>query len=192
MNNATSVNFLVGYYAGYDGSFEDLMTPAEVAAKMGGHPAVAVYHHEWGPAFKGIEPSSVFTMPADIALEEAPLLREKYNQSTVSLGIPSKTPNTIGFTSVASGNMMELAAKWQAKAIEIWAAAGGYAGGVFVSCTMFEKNGDIHIEAQAHPVFVPNKELWKNIVKQLCEEVGSSEPTFEPIEFHYFEKPKAE
>lgn len=193
MNNATtSVNFLVGFYAGYDGSYEDLLSPAEVAEKMGGFPALAVYHHEWGPAFKGLEPSAVFTLSAEEALKEAPLLREKYNQSTVSLGIPSETPNTVGFSAVASGNMMELAAKWQAKAIEIWAKAGGYSGGVFVSCTMFEKDGQIYIEAQAHPVFVPNKEVWKTIVKQLCQEVGATEPTFQPIEFHYFEKPKAE
>ena len=187
-NNATVVSNLIfcGLIAGYQGE-NNTATPtnaAEAVSTALGRkvlPGVCVYHTEWGCP-RGGEPVGAYRAegtPSEI-LNEAEKLRKDLKQSTLSVALPETGIPTVGFTAIAHGSLLETGAAWQEAAARYMTATGTY-----VSCGMAEQGGKIYISAEANPAFVPNREAWKEIVKNICAEIGADEPTFSEVGFNY-------
>ncbi len=188
-NNATKViSSLIycGLVSGYqgDGNTATPQNAAEaVSAALGRKvlPGVCVYHTDWGCPSGG-EPVGAYRAegtPEEI-LSEAEKLRKDLRQTTLSVGLPGVGEATIGFEAYAHCSLLEAGAKWQEAAARCMQEKG-----VYVSCGMAEEGNHIVISAEANPAFVQDLNTWKEIVKQICVEIGADEPTFNEVGFNY-------
>ena len=191
MTTANNSNIIFcGLVAGYQGA-GNTATPENAAQAVSKalnalgvetevQPAVCVYHTDWGCPIGG-EPVGAFILDAsaDETLNICEDLRVALKQSTLTVCLPEKGAKTVGFTAQVDGNLREVGAKWQ----EI-AAAKMAATGTYVSCGIAESEGRLIISAEANPQFTPDLQVWKEIVKEICTEIGT-EPIFKEVGFNY-------
>lgn len=188
--NTQSNVIFCGLVAGYQGE-GNTATPdnaalsvAEALSSLGVQtevkPAVCVYHTDWGCPIGG-EPVGAFVMnaPADETLKICEDLRVTLKQSTLTVCLPDKGTKTVGFTAHIYGDLQEVGSQWQ-----IAAAAKMKTTGTYVSCGIAESEGRLIISAEANPQFTPDLQVWKEIVEQICAEIGT-EPTFKEVGFNY-------
>lgn len=147
-------------------------------------PAVCVYHTDWGCPVGG-ESVGAFQLPAEGALALCEELRQWLNQSTLSVCLPTEGTPTIGFTAVVEGELLTVGAQWQSAAAELMSKTGTYVSGGLVD----NGDGSCTMSAEANPAFVPDREAWCEVVRQLCKALGA-EPQFAEIRFNYLQKPQ--
>jgi hypothetical protein len=192
--NFVSNYIMCGVVAGYQ---SDNRTAPEAAAEvvkkalveLGANsdvcPAVCIYHTDWGCPVGG-EPVGAFKLSAEKALSICEALREKLQQSTLSVCLPTEGVPTIGFTAEVNGNLAEVGAKWQESAAKLMGTTGTYVSGGLVD----NGNGTCTMSAEANPCFVSDREGWCEVVGQLCEELGTIKPEFKETKYNYLQKPQ--
>lgn len=182
---------LCGVVAGYQSDNKILPATAakavqnaltEIGAEAKVRPAVCVYHTDWGCPVGG-EPVGAFQLPAEGALGICEKLREKLEQSTLSVCLPTEGTPTIGFTAVVEGKLLTVGARWQKVAAELMSKTGTYVSGGLID----NGNGTCTMSAEANPAFVSDREAWCKVVRQLCEELGCV-PVFADTKFNYLQK----
>lgn len=185
-SNVSSNLIFCGLVPGYQGK-GNTATPANAAKAVStvlGRkvlPGVCVYHTDWGCPVGG-EPVGAYRAegtPSEI-LNEAEKLRKDLKQSTLSVALPETGEPTVGFTAVAHAPLLEVGAKWQEAAARHMAVTGTY-----VSCGIAELGDETIISAEANPAFVPDREAWKEIVKNICSEIGAEKLAFSEVGFNY-------
>ena len=189
--NRQSNNIFCGLISGYQGE-GNTATPenaakavAEALSSLGVQtevqPAVCVYHTDWGCPTGG-EPVGAFELnaPAEETLKICEDLRVTLKQSTLTVCLPEKGAKTLGFTAQVQGDLREVGAKWQEAAAAKMAATGTY-----VSCGIAKGGDALIISAEANPQFTPDLQVWKEVVEEICAEVGAEEPTFKEVGFNY-------
>lgn len=193
-NNNNSNFVLCGVVAGYE---SENRTAAETAAaivkaaldELGVivevRPAACIYHTDWGCPLSG-EPVGAFQLPDDgQTLSICEQLREKLQQSTLSVCLPTVGTSTIGFTAEVEGSIAEVGARWQTIAARLFDSTGTYVSGGLID----NGDGSCTMSAEANPSFVPDREVWCKVVRQLCEELNT-EPQFSETKFNYLQKPQ--
>ena len=145
-------------------------------------PAVCVYHNDWGCPVGG-EPVGAFQLPAEGALTICKKLREKLEQSTLSVCLPTEGEPTIGFTATVSRKLLTVGARWQKIAAELMRETGTYISGGLID----NGDGTCTMSAEANPAFAPHIEIWRNVVEMLCKELGT-QPEFAETKYNYLQK----